>query len=727
MIIDKNEDKEQLKNGDKTQIIQTKIRNIDSIKNKNIEKKNEHRDNTICISQKLDEIPDNNQNSELNVIKPNVIDIKDDNDNKEHLKQDSSEKSVSRSILSAGHLVKGRYVIEALIGHGGLCDVYRAKDKVLESSGSESPYVALKVLQREYVDQPETTRMLIREAQHTQTLSHPNIIRVFDFGVDNKIYFIVMEYLDGETIEELIQRSRPTGLPFKKAIIIFNQVLDALSYAHSLNIVHADLKPANIMLESNGNVKILDFGVSNMERANQDQYAAQKIADAHNLLGYTPNYASINILKGNKPKREDDIFAFACIAYELISCKHPYNRKPVDIVLKEKLNLAKPNSLPFYAWRPIKKILSYPEDNTFLSAKKLKDSLNFTLKPKIAVSISAILALSITIILINYYEGKISSANKIIDQRNNDIKYQQTLLNTPPEKFLTLTNSDKLEPIVREGLLRHNQTALLNYFESKIDDIINKNDNKFPDYNKIELVLKNAENYFPDSHRLELLSLDIKSSKRSTLLAIERQINSALEKASYESLDDGKSVLDLYYDLNEINKDYPFTPSPLASDIFGKNLKKALAQQDALALKKLLNIGNVFFTSFEQHKENLSLSNQMKDAIEKMSLYLTEKKKGRPVDYPYDAARVLYKDALEELYRRIENASSINTLDGLVTELNKLATKLPSDFSDISDVRFKIADKYLKLSDILLKNREGTNARRAVQKANELLRQVDRG
>ncbi|MCV6021797.1 protein kinase, partial [Escherichia coli] len=87
-----------------------------------------------------------------------------------------------------------------------------------------SPYVALKALQKEFASQPETARMLIREAQQTQRLSHPNVIRVFDFGVDGDIYFLVMEYIDGETLESLIQRSRPNGLKYHAMLSILNQI-----------------------------------------------------------------------------------------------------------------------------------------------------------------------------------------------------------------------------------------------------------------------------------------------------------------------------------------------------------------------------------------------------------------------------------------------------------------------------------------------------------------------
>lgn len=229
---EKNKDKSinSSDSGDKTKIVKTQKREnaIEPAKNVNKQDSAENINETDTkLSQKENTIPPINKSDNKNT---------------------KNKSGINSNLI--GQTVKNRYEIESILGHGGLCDVYLAKDKILESSGSESPYVALKVLQKEFASQPETARMLIREAQQTQRLSHPNVIRVFDFGVDGDIYFLVMEYIDGETLESLIQRSRPNGLKYHAMLSILNQILDALSYAHSLGVVHADLKPANVILTS---------------------------------------------------------------------------------------------------------------------------------------------------------------------------------------------------------------------------------------------------------------------------------------------------------------------------------------------------------------------------------------------------------------------------------------------------------------------------------------------
>ncbi|MBE3654092.1 hypothetical protein BOO92_11905 [Vibrio navarrensis] len=110
-----------------------------------------------------------------------------------------------------------------------------------------------------------------------------------------------------------------------------------------------------------------------------------------------------------------------------------------------------------------------------------------------------------------------------------------------------------------------------------------------------------------------------------------------------------------------------------------------------------------------------------------MSAYLVARENGEELDYPQDAARVLYKNDFDGLYLRLEKASTTNNLDRLVVEIDKLASELPANFNDIAELRFQTANKYLQFSDILLKKRQANNARSAMKKANELLQQIDRG
>ncbi|EMB9228752.1 serine/threonine protein kinase [Vibrio harveyi] len=706
---DKNKDSSINKecSGDKTKIVKTQKRENTNDNKGNINNEgsalNNNETNTK-VSQNLNTIPPENK------LVRNI-----DNDDKQ-----------TRSDSLLGETVKNRYEIESLIGHGGLCDVFLAKDKILESSGADVPYVALKVLQKEYASQPETARMLIREAQQTQKLSHPNIIRVYDFGVDGEIYFLVMEYVDGETLEGLIQRSRPDGLKYNAALSILNQTLDALSYAHSLGVVHADLKPANIILTSEGKVKLLDFGVSKTHQLKHDQYAAKRKSQDTDTLGYTPNYASLDILSGKEPKQSDDLFAFFCITFELLSCKHPYGRTPVNEALKKNVKVSKPSHFPFSKWRIFSKAFATGVVPSQLSATDIKHLLNknrWSLYSGIAASL-ALMGLLGT--FYQQQQNTINQLNLTLIEKDQAIESAEQLLNTIPEQTKALIdNKQGIHPVIAAGFLRLHKPHILGEFEAKIDDVLNSDVTTYPNYKQIESILQQAKIYYPDSHKIEVLALDIQSSKHSTLLSIARQINSHLEKSLYTQQDEAKSIYDLKKELHEIHKEYPFTPSSLASEVFGQHLNEALKMRDAAALVTLIKVGNSFFAESEEHQQNLAISNTMKDAVLEMKLYETAKESSTPLPFPADAARLLYQEEFEGLHYRLNQARTTVNLDKLVKDIDAFSENFPPGFQDINDLRFQTADKYLQFSDILLNKRKSKSARRAMKKANELLKRVE--
>lgn len=636
----------------------------------------------------------------------------------------AQQKSEAESLI--GTLVKGRYKLDALIGHGGLCDVYRATDRVLESSGAELPFVALKILQKEYVNQPETARMLIREAQNTQKLSHPNIIRVFDFGVDQQIYYLVMEYLDGETLEQVIQRSRPNGLQFPKALSLLNQVLDALEYAHNQDIVHADLKPANIMLNANGQVKIFDFGVSKVFKIKQDQYAAARIDTADIVGGYTPNYASLNVINGSEPTQADDIFAFCCITYELLTCKHPYGRKQANVALKEAIKPSKPANIPGTKWKALNAHLDLSSSAPLDTAKKIKGHLNKNYTPTIAAITAVVCLGGLLSVGYQHKQQEVDTYQDQIAKLQHQIKTTNDKLNTASEHVTQLVDMAVSEPsVIENGLLRHHKSSIIGLFENQIDEILNDRSNTYPSYSAIESVIANAKQYYPDSHSLELIAADIASSKFSTLSSIAQRINTHLEKGRYAKNDENDNIFKLYKDLYTIQPDYDFKPSSLSSELFGKNLELALKQQDTIALAELITVGNTLFSDIEQHKALLTQSNKLENAIRSLSRYHVSLQDGKPIHYPHQAARVLYGEEVNLLTSSLAKAKTVKQLNTLVSKIDQFSNKVPNDFQDLTTLRFDTANKYLEFSDILLKKRKASQARAAMKKANALLKQVD--
>ena len=157
-----------------------------------------------------------------------------------------------------GKKLDGRYELLELIGAGGMADVYKATDIV---DGSE---VAVKILKKEFSENEEFLRRFRNESKAIALLSHPNIVKILDVGFTNKIQFMVMEYIDGITLKEYMEKEKV--LDWKTASFFTIQVLKALQHAHDRGIVHRDIKPQNIMMLTDGTIKVMDFGIAKFAR-----------------------------------------------------------------------------------------------------------------------------------------------------------------------------------------------------------------------------------------------------------------------------------------------------------------------------------------------------------------------------------------------------------------------------------------------------------------------------
>ena len=200
----------------------------------------------------------------------------------------------------------GRYEVLERIGHGGMGTLYRARDPRIGRD------VAIKLL-REGLDDDETRERFAREARSAGQLKHGNIVTIFEFGDYNGQPFIAMEYIQGETLAAFLQR-RPTITVVRK-LEIMDQICAGLSYAHRMGVVHRDIKPANIMVEEEGAVKILDFGIARMGGSNMTQ--------AGMLMG-TLNYMAPEQMEGKQVDQHADMFSVGAVFYEILAFRHAF-------------------------------------------------------------------------------------------------------------------------------------------------------------------------------------------------------------------------------------------------------------------------------------------------------------------------------------------------------------------------------------------------------------------
>jgi serine/threonine-protein kinase len=219
----------------------------------------------------------------------------------------------------ASRILSGRYELLEKIGDGGMAVVYKGKDKLLNR------YIAVKILRPEFTKDATFVENFKRESQAAAGLSHPNIVGVYDVGREGNINYIVMELIEGETLNKIIEDEAP--MDYRKVIDISKQVASALRVAHKNKIIHRDVKPHNIMITNDGVVKLADFGIA---RAVNDA----TLSTGSKIVG-SVHYFSPEQARGNYVDERSDIYSLGIVMYEMLTGKVPFDGdNPVTVALK---------------------------------------------------------------------------------------------------------------------------------------------------------------------------------------------------------------------------------------------------------------------------------------------------------------------------------------------------------------------------------------------------------
>ncbi|MGN0578040.1 MAG: Stk1 family PASTA domain-containing Ser/Thr kinase, partial [Ruminiclostridium sp.] len=218
-----------------------------------------------------------------------------------------------------GKKLDNRYELLELIGVGGMADIYKAMDII------EERIVAVKILKNEFAASEDFLRRFRNESKAIALLSHPNIVKIYDVGFTDKIQYIVMEYIDGITLTEYIERQGV--LKWRDAVHFTLQILRALQHAHDRGIVHRDIKSQNVMLLADGTIKVMDFGIARFNRETDKTMSEKAIGSVH--------YISPEQARGEMTDEKSDIYSVGVMLYEMLTGVKPFDGdNPVSIALK---------------------------------------------------------------------------------------------------------------------------------------------------------------------------------------------------------------------------------------------------------------------------------------------------------------------------------------------------------------------------------------------------------
>ncbi|CAI6066430.1 Serine/threonine-protein kinase PrkC [Paenibacillus sp. JJ-100] len=271
-----------------------------------------------------------------------------------------------------GHQLGGRYEVIERVGGGGMALVYKAQDLLLNRN------VAIKVLRQQFVHDEEFIRRFRREAQSAASLSHPNVVSIYDVGQEDDVHYIVMEYVEGKNLNEIIKERAP--LQVDEAVRIASQIADALDHAHHNQIIHRDIKPHNILIGRNGRVKVTDFGIARAVTSTTITQTGSVVGSVHY---FSPEHAK-GIVTGEK----SDLYSLGIVLYQMLTGQLPFlGESPISVALKHlqeefdeprKFNPLIPQSVENVILKSMRK---NPQER-YQSAKEMQNDLETCLLPE---------------------------------------------------------------------------------------------------------------------------------------------------------------------------------------------------------------------------------------------------------------------------------------------------------------------------------------------------------
>ena len=272
-----------------------------------------------------------------------------------------------------GKKLDGLCEVKELIGSGGMANVYKAVMLGRNGPVPAGTVVAVKVLRQEYTHDPELVRRFKNESKAISLLNHPNIVKVYDVSVNDQLQYIVMEYVDGMTLREYLNE-RGGKLTSRETVHFISQILKALEHAHANGVVHRDIKPQNIMLLDNGQLRMMDFGIARISRAENQLLSGKTMGSVH--------YISPEQAKGDETDCTSDIYSVGVMMYEMLSGQLPFDAEDaVEVAIKQISDQPKSlheiaTKVPAALVEITEKAMAKLPQNRYASAREMLDALD---------------------------------------------------------------------------------------------------------------------------------------------------------------------------------------------------------------------------------------------------------------------------------------------------------------------------------------------------------------
>ncbi|WP_051906327.1 serine/threonine-protein kinase [Methylomarinum vadi] len=530
-------------------------------------------------------------------------------DSKAHHTQSSSllqdllrwDASKERKNIKPGQIIRGTYQLDFKIGSGGMGEVWKALDLIQDAGESRDKYAAIKFINHEIRSHPDALKALVREFARYKKLIHPNIVKAYELNRDESEVFIAMEYLEGLSLKQFI-KNHPEGISLKEAQPIIKAMCDALDYAHHEGIIHLDFKPGNVFYNPQTGIgKVIDFGIARLS-SRQDRDKTR--FDPGNLGAMTTAYASIEMLIQEEPDPRDDIYGLACVVYELLSGRHPFDK---NLALKAEGAKMRPKPIQGLSRDEFNAILhglSFHRNDRTPSAKQFYDELFspriIAEKKRLRQIIAGALTLLALILLpylayqaydswrFNRVKATISEGESegLEDFKMLALQDQMVLVNDPAlrsallklaathyQKLDVLRFIEQLAPPIKQALLSNQKVReyLIAHFIGLIEQAIAADE-----FDRAQQLSQELLQQYPDSIQLMEHARSIEPKRQTTIAALLSQYRQCLFDISRPLLELSPCLLDSKERLRKIDDTISLPASATLTTRFDKETQSYL-------------------------------------------------------------------------------------------------------------------------------------------------------
>lgn len=550
-----------------------------------------------------------------------------------------SDASVGRSNIALGTRLRDRFILDEVLGVGGMGIVYKGRDLLKVEARDRNPYVAIKVLREDFKKRDDAFIMLQREASRQQRLAHPNIVTVYDFDRTGDTIFISMELLEGTPLDTFLQSGgHERGVPYAEAIQLIEGMCAALMYAHEHGIVHADFKPSNCFVMQGGKVKVLDFGIARAIRPNHSE-GDVTVYDGRLLGAMTPAYASPEMAEESAdPDPRDDIYGLACVCYELLTGSHPFNRLSATVARGRKLAPKPVPSLSARQNRALARALAFDRAARTLSVREFFSGLGVADSPRrwrwnrktAAIGVSIVLLISAGSV---WFAVEYPVTRTIADlESGNGLRMQAAI-----ERMATFSAADRTEALAAA------RAQIIAYYRGQVQAMLDSGEIDAA-YAKAESIFDTALTMYPDATELAKLRDEVATRKQRYLSELAEQYEAYLAAGRLLNSREHGGIQGVMQRIRLVDPRHPLLVDPRLAGAFAGEAEAAIKANDLDKARALLTEGTRLaprdrllrdvgdkFASAEQQTRMKRRSNELAAQIESQLAALTSLERLAPV------------------------------------------------------------------------------------------------